>query len=67
MQLYLSKEIEQETALEIANAPIPIVEFLQASEKCGASQLEKFILHFLCVNNQTCRNRKDWRVSSFLF
>jgi len=60
-ELYISKEVERATALDIVKAEISIVELLHIAKECNAAQLQAFCLHFLCVNNQVYRKRSDWR------
>jgi hypothetical protein len=63
-ELYISKDIERLTATEIVSAKVSVVEILHLAKSSSANQLIEFCLHFLCVNNQGYRLRKDWGLMS---
>lgn len=60
-ELYISKTIETETAEKVAQAEIDVIAILNLANKCKATQLSKFCLHFISTNYEAMINRKEWK------
>jgi len=59
-ELFATKMIERRTKDDIIKADVDIIGMLLTAQKCGASQLAAFCLHFLCTNYQLMKQRAEF-------
>jgi len=59
-ELFTTKMIERRTKDDIIKADVDIVGLLGTAQRCGASQLTAFCLHFLSTNYQLMKQRGEF-------
>lgn len=59
-ELYITKQVEVATTNDITNAKIDIIGLLLSAQEFHAKQLEGFFLHFISMNFQPMKKRKEW-------
>jgi len=59
-ELFATKMIERRTKDDIIKADVDIIGMLSTAQKCGATQLAAFCLHFLSTNYQLMKQRAEF-------